>query len=178
MVLVEKNAQILCFYINEFSVLKSMCHIAEYEEEFREPSILQNCSSIQEAELWLQKGVFLLRRFEFGGEEEEELFRLVQEKKISYICLAEVLCMDYFVQKTLAGSKIAQYLYFNGLKREAILFLMRLEQKLPYSEKKIMTFVMTLLDMGERRLAYEVLIKYQNPNEEIKEMQEMLYKAL
>lgn len=177
-VLLEKNAQILCLYINEFSILKSICHIAKYEEEFNELSILQNCKTIKEAELWMQRCIFLLRRFEFDWEEDGELLELVEEKKISYICLAEILCMDHIVQKISVGSKVARYLYFNGLKREALLFLMQVENKLSYSEKKIMTFAMALLDMGERRLAYEVLLKYQNPNEEIKEMQEMLYKAL
>ena len=51
------------------------------------------------------------------------------------------------------------------------MLVMRLEQMLPYSNRKVMSFAMLLLDMEEGRLAYEVLMKYQNPNEEIKQLQ-------
>lgn len=177
-VLLEKEAQILSLYEYDFYVLKMLCQIAEKEEALKEPSILQVSHSMQEAVCWHQRCVFLLRRFEFEWEEEDELQLLVQEKKLSYICLAELICGEGIVRKIHTGSRIAQYLYERGLRREALFFLVWLEKQLPYSERKIMVFAMTLLDLGECRLAYEILMKHKNPNDEIKELQTELASVL
>ncbi len=173
-VLTEKDAQLLCHCSYQFVVLKSFCRIAESEEYFKEPCILQNFQTMAEAVWWRHNCVFLLRRFEFDWEETDELLMFMQNEKLSYICIAEIICENWIVRKIHTASNISYYLYKNGRKREAVLLLMRLEQMLPYSEKMIMTFSMTLLDMREFRLAYEVLLKYQNPNSDIKEMQEEL----
>lgn len=177
-ILIEKEAQILCLYKYEFYVLKILCQIAEKEAAFKEPSVLQNVHSMEGAVLWYQKCVFLLRRFEFEWEEDAELLLLMQEKKLSYICLTEVICGEGIARKIHTICRVAQYLYLNGLTRDAVLLLMRMEQQLPYSERKIMTFAMTLLDLGERQLAYEILMKYQNPDKEIKELQTALSEML
>ncbi len=167
----EKDAQILCRALNEFYVLKVLCQIAEMEETFQEPCVLRNFHTMEEAVHWLQLCIFSLRNFEFDREYDEELSLQIKEKTLSYICLAEMICDNWIVQKIHTTEKIARYLYENGQKREALLFLMRLEKMLPYSTQKITAFTMTLLDMGECQLAYEVLLKYQNPNEDIRQLQ-------
>jgi len=167
----DKDVRTLCRALNEFQELRGLCRIAEEEEVFQEPSVLQNFATMDEAVQWLQMCFFVLRDFEFDREVSEELLWLVQKKKLSYICLAEFILDNRIVRKVHTAERIAVYLYENGQCREALLFLMRLEQKLSYSEKKIMTFAMALLDMGEHSLAYEVLMKYQNPNDEICQLQ-------
>ena len=167
----DKGAQILCGALNEFHVLRLLCRIAEEEERFQEPSLLPNIHSMKEAVEWLQLCVFILRDFEFDREVSGELLLQVRERKWSYIFIAEIVAGGWIVQKIHATERLACYLYENGQCREALLLLMRLEQKLPYSEQKITTFAMALLDMGEHRLAYEVLMKYQNPNEDICQLQ-------
>ncbi len=167
----DKDVRTLCRALNEFQELRGLCRIAEEEEVFQEPSVLQNFATMDEAVQWLQVCFFVLRDFEFDREVSEELLLLVQEKKLSYICLAEFILDNRIVRKVHTAERITVYLYENGQCREALLFLMRLEQKLPYSEQKIMTFAMALLDMGEHRLAYEVLMKYQNPNDDICQLQ-------
>ena len=109
---------------------------------------------------------------------DNELVELVKQNEVSYICLSELIGEREVIQKVRTGCRIAEYMYKNGLSRQAVLFLMRLEQKLPYSERKIMQFTMTLLDMGEQQLAYEVLMKYQNPDEDVKNLQSELGKIL
>lgn len=173
-VLMEKEAQILCLYEYDYFVLKMLCQIAQKEEAFKLSSILRNVRSVEEAVCLYQRCVFLLRRFEFDWEEDEELFLLVQEQGVSYISLAELICGEGIVCKVHTGSRIALYLCERGLKREALFFLMWLDKQLPYSERKIMVFSMTLLDLGEKQLAYEVLMKHQNPDKDIKELQTML----
>lgn len=167
----DKGAQLLSGALNEFHVLRVLCRIARDEVAFSEPCLLQNIHSMKEAVDWLQLCVFALRDFEFDREVRGELLLQVREKKLSYICLAEIVAGSWIVQKIHAAERIAGYLYENGHRREALLLLMRLEQKLPYSEQKIIAFAMVLLDMGEHRLAYEVLMKYQNPNGEICQLQ-------
>lgn len=170
-VLKEKDAQLLCYCSYEFDIIRILCRIAEQEEIFKEPSVLRNVHTMEEAVSWRHKCVFLLRRFEFDWEETDELLMLVRERKISYICLAEMICENWIVQKVHVVDRIVRYLYENDQKREAMLLLMRLEKILPYSEKKVITFAMTLVDMGEFQLAHEVLLKFKNPNEDIKELQ-------
>ena len=86
----NKDAQTLCRALNEFHELRNLCRIAQEEEQFQEPSLLQNFSTMDEAMQWLQLCVFVLRDFEFDREASEELFFAVGEKKLSYICLAEL----------------------------------------------------------------------------------------
>lgn len=174
----EKEAQILCLYDYDFYILKLLWQIAETEENFHIPHIIQNIKSIEDAVYWYQRCVFLLRRFELDWEEDEELYVLVKENKVSYICLAELICGEGIVCKIHTAAWVAQYFYKNGLIKEAILFLMWLEKQLPYSERKIMQFTMTLLDWGERQLAYEILMKHQNPDQDIKELQTALREML
>ena len=97
---------------------------------------------------------------------------------MSYIWLAEIICREWIVQKIATCCRLTRYLYEHGAKREAILLLMRLEKQLPYSERKIMNFTMVLLELGEGALAYEILIKHQNPDEEIKVLQDSLANIL
>jgi len=177
-VLLEKEAQILCLYDYDFFILKTMCQIAEKEETLQEMPTLQKVNNMQEAVNLHQRCVFLLRRFEFDWEEDEELLLLVREQKVSYVCLAELICGEGIVRKTHTAGKVAQYLYVNGLIREALLFLMWIEKQLPYSERKIMLFSMTLLDLGERQLAYQILMKHQNPSQDVKELQVALSQML
>lgn len=167
----EKDARILCRCLNEFNLLEKLCQIAKLEEAFSEPCVLQNFQTIEEAVYWLQVCVFSLRKIEFDIEEAEELYLQIKDKKLSYICLAEIVSENWIVQKIYTAENLARYLYGKGQKREAVLFLMKLEQMLSYSDKKVMTFAMMLLEMDEYRLAYEVLLKYQNPNEDIKQLQ-------
>lgn len=174
----EKEAQVLCHYTYEFYLLKFLCNIAETEENFSECSVLQNINNMEDVLMWHQKSVFLLRRFEMDWEENDELRILIETKRVSYIYLVELICEEWIIRKIHTGSRIAWYLFENGLKREALLLLMRLEQRLPYSERKVMIFAMTLLDMGERRLAYDTLMKYQNPGEDIRELQNALREML
>lgn len=177
-IFVEKEAQILCLYDYKFYVLKILAQIAEKEEAFNVQTLLHNVHSTEDAICWYQRCVFLLRRFEFDWEEDDELFLLVQEKKVSYIALAEIIRGEGSVRKVHTGSQIAQYLYGRGLKREALLFLVWLEKQIPYSERKIMVFAMTLLELGEQQLAYEILMKHKNPDVEIKSLQMELAKVL
>ena len=167
----DKDARTLCRALNEFHEVRGLCRIAEEEEAFEELSVLQNFTTMDEAVQWLQLCFFVLRDFEFDREASEELLLLVREKKLSYICLTELVLDKRIVRKIHTAERIAAYLYVNGQYREALLFLMRMEQKLPYSEKKIMAFAMALLNMGEHRLAYEVIMKFQNPNAEICQLQ-------
>lgn len=170
----EKDTQILCRALNEFHVFRLLCRIAEEEDEFHEPCLMQNFQTMEEAVDWLQLCIFCVRDFEFDRETGSELVTLIKDKKMSYIFLAELITNNWIVQKIHTAERVALYLYENSQGREALLFLMRLEQMLPYSEEKIMIFAIALLNMGECRLAYEVLMKYQNPNEEIRQMQEEL----
>lgn len=170
----EKNVQNLCGTLNEFHALKKLSRIARLESMFQEPSVLQNFDTIEEATCWLQRCLFFLRRFEFDREEDGELLLLIKEKKLSYICLAEMILDKSIVQKIYTTERVARYLYENEQKREALLFVMRIEQMLPYSDRKIIAFAMVVLDMGECRLAYEVLLKYKKPTEDIQQLQREL----
>lgn len=173
-VLSEKEAQILSLYEYDYYCLKVLCDIAEKEELFNEPSVLQNVHNIDDAVYWQKKCVFLLRRFEFGREEDDELLLYVRQKKVSYIFMAELICGNSIVRKVHTACVVAKFLAQNGITREAVLLLMWLEKQLPYSERLIMMFSMTLLDMGERKLAYEILMKHRKPDSDIKELQIML----
>lgn len=177
-VLMEKEAQILCLYDYDFYVLKILWQVSEKEEAFKISHIIQKIRSMQEAVYLHQRCVFLLRRFEFEWEEDEELLLMMQEKKVSYIYLAELICGEGIVRKVHTAGRVAQFLYVNGKMRESLLFLMWLEKQLPYSERKIMVFTMTLLDLGERQLAYEILMKHKSPDKEIKNLQMELAKVL
>ena len=177
-VLNEEEMRILCQYMYQFVLLKRICKIAQTEEFFKEPGVMQNIRNLEDVEEWYQICLFKIRRFEFNMELDDELLAYIKQGKLSYIFLAELIGEKEIVQKVQTGCKLAEYLYKNGYRREAVLFIMRLEQKLPYSERKVMHFAMTLLDMEERQLAYEVLMKYQNPNADIREMQSMLSKIV
>ena len=170
----QKGIQLLCQNIFEFRVLERLCQIAEMEKALGEAGILHNIHCMDDVVAYYQKYVFLIRRFEFDWEEDDELLESVRQKKLSYIALAELICEKTIGQKVKVGCRIADYLNRNGCKREAILLIMRLEQKLPYSEKKVMHFAMTLLDMGEYRMAYEVLREHQNPSADIRKLQNEL----
>jgi len=169
-VLHEKEAQLLCHYSYGFHTLDFLCNVAGIEEKFDECSVLRNVHGMDDVSLLHQKCVFLLRRFEMDWEENNEILILLQTKQVSYILLAEIICKEWISRKIYTGSRVFQYLYENGLKRDAILFLMWLEQRLPYSERKIMFFSMVLLDMGEQKLAYGMLLKHQNPDKDTKEL--------
>ena len=173
-VLVETEAQSLCNYTNEFAVLRFICYVAKNEEVFGEESVLHNINNLEQAVSWLQESIFLLREFEFNREEEETLFLLLTQRRVSYIWLTEIICREWIVQKISIGCRLTRYLYEHGAKREAILLLMRLEKRLPYTHRKIMHFTMTLLELGEHALAYEMLIKHQRPDEDIKSLQDTL----
>lgn len=177
-ILQEKMGYQLCNHESEFHAFKILCQIAEYEEKFKEPCVLQNFHNMEEAGNWLQQCVFELRRFEFGWEDGTEFLTLLQERKLSYICLADILCKCEIIRKYETAGRLACYLCGNGWKREAILLLIWVEQMLSYSDEKIMSFTMTLLEMGERKLAYEMLMKYRNPDVYVKEMQAALAKKL
>ena len=170
----KEEMQLLCQNTQEFKVLKTFCQIAEMEIELGEVSVLHNIHCMEDVITFYQRCIFLIRRFEFDWEEDSEMLELLKQKKVSCIALADLTCEKMIAQKVKAGCRIAECLYTNGYKREALLFIMRLEQRLPYSERKIMHFSTTLLDMGECRLAYDVLMKHQNPNEDIKELQNEL----
>lgn len=173
-ILQEKEAQILCYYSYTFYVLELLCKIATIEEKMNERTVLQNFSSMEEGIAWNQKCVFLLRRFEMDWEVDEELLRMMQKKQVSYIMLAELICKEWIFRKIYTGEKVFRYLYENGLKKEALTFLLWLEQRLPYCENKIVFFVKALLDMGEWKIAYEMLLKHQTPDKDIEELQSIL----
>jgi len=103
-------------------------------------------------------------------EPDEELLCLVQQKEVSYVLLAELICKEWISRKIHTGCRAFTYLYENGVRREALLFLMWLEQRLPYSERKIMHFSMVLLDVGEKKIAYEILLKHQSPDREMEDL--------
>ncbi len=177
-VLMEKEAQLLCPYLYPFQILKQLCDIAAIEEQFNECSVFQNVGSIEDAIQKQQKCIFLLRRLEMDWEKDEEIFTYMQRGEISYILLAELICTDSIIRKVYTGCSVAGYLDEKGLKREALLFLVWLEQRLPYSDRKIMHFAMTFLDMGDVKLAYETLSKHRNPNNDILDLQNTLRDAL
>lgn len=81
-VLKEKDAQLLCYCSYEFDIIRILCRIAELEESFKEPSVLRNVHTMEEAISWRHKCVFLLRRFEFDWEETDELLMMVTSKDI------------------------------------------------------------------------------------------------
>lgn len=170
----KKEIKLLCHNTQDYRVLHRICQIAEMEKSLGETCILNSVQSMSDVLDFYQKCIFLIRRLEFDWEEDDDLLELMRQKKLSYIALAELACENIIGQKVKAGCRIADYLHRNDYKREAVLFIMRLEQKLPYSEKKVMYFAMALLDMGEYRLACEVLMKHQNPNADIKELQKTL----
>lgn len=170
----KDEGRVLCHGISEFALLRRICQIGQLEEEFDEPCVMQNIHNLKDVTNWYQKCIFLIRRFEFNWEEESELLDYIKHEKLSYIWLSELVCENEIVQKIQTGCRITEYLYRNDCPREAALFIMKLEQKLPYSDRKVMYFAMTLLDMGESQLAYEVLMKHRNPDAEIKELQSML----
>lgn len=170
----KKEIQLLSQNTQDFNVLNRFCQIAEMEKALGEVSLLDNIHGMEDVVDYYQRCIFLIRRFEFDWEEDGDLLEVMSQKKVSYIALAELTCEKMIGQKVKAGCRIANYLYRNGYKREAVLFIMRLEQRLSYSEKKVMHFAMTLLDLGEHRLAYEVLMKHQNPNADIEELQNAL----
>ena len=170
----KKEIQLLSQNVQEYNVLNRLCRIAEMEKVVGEVSVLSNIHCMDDVMDYYQKCIFLIRKFELDWEEDGALLNLIQQKKLSYISLAELIGEKMIIQKVKAGCQITDYLYRNGCQREAILFIVRLEQRLPYSVRKIMHFTTTLLNMGERRMAYEMLMKHQNPNEDVIELQNML----
>ena len=166
-ILHEKEAQILCHYSQEFYILDFVCMVAELEEAMDSFPVLSGIQSLEEMSLLHQKCVFLLRRFELDWESDEELLYMVKEKQVSYILLAELIRKEWIFRKIYTGGRVFRYLYENELKKEALQFLIWLEKRLPYDENKIVFFTNMLLDAGERRLAYEFLLKHRNPNKDI-----------
>lgn len=179
-ILESDDGQVFCSYLYEFRLLEILCQIAEIEERRQEPWVFQNFDSIKSARAWVQQRIFDLRKFEFDWGEEyyQNLLKLISESKMSYICLAMIICKCEIIRKLETASKVTEHLYRSGKKREALLMLMWLEQMLPYSEEKIITFTATMLELGESRFAYEMLLKYQNPDENIKSLQEKLRRGL
>lgn len=177
-VLKEVEMKRLCHYRYDFWLLFKFCQIAQIEESFNEPSVLRNISGLEEVVEKYQRYMFLLRRFEFGWEEENELVDLIKKGELSYICLSELMGEKSIIQKIQTICRIAEYLYKEGCCREAILYIMRLEQILPYSKRKVLYFAMTLLNLGEQQLAYEVLMKCKNPEIDVKNLQNELSKIL
>ena len=174
--ILPEDGELLQFcFDNEFKILGK---IAEYEEKFNEPSVLQNFINMKEACDWLQQLIFEVRRFEFGWEEGNEFLELLKERRLSYICLAEIICKCEIIRKYVASERLVLYLFKMGWKREAILLLIWVEQMLPYNDEMIMRFTMVLLDMGERKLAYQMIMKYRSPDAYVKEMQRALAKKL
>lgn len=177
-VLEKKEVRKLCHYKYEVALLEKLYRIAQFEEAFGEPYFIRKIHNLEQVVDSYHRILFLIRRFEFCWEEDNELAELVKHNEVSYICLSELICEREIIQKVKTGCRITEYMYKNGLPRQAVLFLMRLEQKLPYSERKIMHFTMTLLDIGEQQLAYEVLMKHQNPDNDVKNLQSELGKIL
>ena len=173
-ILEEKEAWKLCDYSNVFYALRFLCRVAQLEEAFNEPNALQNIHSMNEVFSWVQESIFWVRRFEYERVTESSFFLMIQQKKISYIWLAEIICEDWIVRKVSTCCRVARYLFNCGETREAILLLMFLEKKLPYSDRKIMSFSLALLEMGEYTLAHTVLMKHQNSDEETIELQREL----
>ena len=136
----KKEIQLLSQNVQDYKVLNRLCQIAEMEKVLGEVSILDNIHCMDDVMNYYQRCIFLIRRFELDWDEDCSLLDLIREKKLSYVALAELICERMIAQKVKAGCRIADYLHRNGYEREAVLFIMSLEQKLPYSVRKIMNF--------------------------------------
>ena len=123
----EEEGFLLFNYDNDFAVFRTICQIAEYEEKFGEPIILHNFFNMKDACDWLQQCVLNVRRFEFDCEDGKEFLELFQQKKISYICLAEIICRCEIIRKYKATENLVLFLFRSGWKREAILLLIWVE---------------------------------------------------
>lgn len=173
----DETGELLCAHDGEFQTFRILCHIANCEEELGEPSVFQNVTGISDSCVWFQKRVFEIRKLELEWIDDEELTKLIElvsQKKISYICLAEIVHKGAIARKVQTADNLARYLHRMGVVREALLFLVWLDKLLPNGEKKVMSFTNTFLEMGQIRLAYEELLKYQNPDEPVREMQRAL----
>jgi len=175
-ILGDTMGQMICYYRYRFHLFEILCHIAKQEEECGESVVFRNFHTMDEAYEWIQRRIFELRRVELGWEEDSygKLLNLLKNNEISYICLAQLIGKCEIIRKLETADRMAKYMYKHGMGKKAVSFLMWLDDMLPYSEEKIMTFTMTLLEMNERRLAYKEILKFREPNEEIKEMQNVL----
>lgn len=175
-ILGDTMGQMICYYRYRFHLFEILCHIAKQEEEHGEPVVFRNFHTIDEAYEWIQQCIFELRRVELGWEEESygELLNHLKNNEISNICLAQLIGKCEIIRKLETADRMAKYMYKRGMEKKAVSFLMCLDNILPYSEEKIMTFTMTLLEINERRLAYKEILKFKEPNDEIREMQKVL----
>lgn len=175
-ILSDTMGQMICYYRYRFRLFEILCHIAEREEECGEPVVFWNFHTIDEAYEWMQQRIFELRRVELGWEETSygELPELLKNRRISHICLAQIIGECEIIRKLETANSMARYMYKRGMEKKAVSFLVWLDDILPYSEEKIMTFTMTLLEINARQLAYKEILKFREPNEEIKEMQKVL----
>lgn len=179
-VMLEKEVQSLCYNEYEFCSFVVLCQIAMKEEAMGLPHILRNMKSITEACELMQKIVFGIRRVEFGWEDEklEDFLGLIQREQISYICIADMLCQRTVINPLYAVCRIAKLLYAKKMEKDAAMLLVLADESLPYSDKKIMKFAEVFLDMDMPKQAYIILDKYQEPNEEIVEIQRLLGEKL
>lgn len=179
-VMLEKKFEEICYNHYDFCCNMVLCQIAIKEEAMGLPVVFHNVENMEEAVTFMQRIVFYLRRLEFDWEEEaaEELVLMLKEGQISYLCIAELICQRTTVRKFHTATRVANFLNHCGMLKEAIMILVLVEQLLPYSEEKIMSIANALLELGQLRQAYEILLKYENPNIEIKELQQLLKERL
>lgn len=179
-VMLEKKFEEICYNHYDFCCNMVLCQIAIKEEAMGLPVVYHNINTMEEAVNFMQQIVFYLRRLELDWEEEEaeELVLMLKEGQISYLCIAELICQRTTVRKLHTTTRVATLLNHCGMLKEAVMILIMVEQLLPYSGEKIMTIANALLELGQLRQAYEILLKYENPNNEIKELQQLLKERL
>lgn len=166
----------LCYYDGELNTMVVIGQIALKEESVGLPTIIRNVSSMEEAIYLFQKVTFGIRRVAFGWEKEElsDFIQFLKNDKISYICLAECLRQGTIVNQVATASRLAILMTEQNLTMEALKMLILLDTMFQYSEEKILIFTNTFLEVGAKRLAYEELIKHQNPNDKITDLIQQL----
>lgn len=158
----------LCCYDGDLNTLVVIGQIALKEESVGLPTITRNVSSMEEAIYLFRQVTFGLRRIAFGWESDIISFlQLIRSHNISYICLAECICQNTIVNQVATASRLAILMTEQNMAMDALKMLIMLDSMFEYSEEKVLIFTNAFLVIGARRMAYEEILTYRNPNEEI-----------
>lgn len=118
-----------CVAENSFSDLRFWYRIAEREYASGLDLTLYHTNSINEAEIVLQQLHFYLHRFEFEWDISacEEVLDFIREHYISYVCLAEAICMTKYNRPVHISTKLAGMMERAGMRMEALKLLCLVE---------------------------------------------------
>ncbi|HKM35320.1 MAG TPA: hypothetical protein VJY54_11335 [Lachnospiraceae bacterium] len=167
--MLSEDYQQFCCSDGDLNTFVAIGQIALKEDSVGIPTIIQDVNSLEEAISLFQQISFGLRRVAFGWKRNEtsDFFELIKQHNISYICLAESICQSTIVNQITTASMLAKLMFEQNMAMEALKMLIMLDSMFAYSEEKILEFTNAFLNIGSKKMAYEEILKYRNPNEEI-----------